>query len=57
MKPGARSFQLWKSCQRKRAYPTKELAYQKGQQVYRCRHCGHWHRSGALAKLNAQLKR
>jgi hypothetical protein len=47
----------WKSCQRKRAYATEAEAIQKGQRHYHCKHCGKWHRSGALAKFINQLER
>jgi hypothetical protein len=50
-------FQLWKSCLRKKAFPTAEAAYQKGQEIYRCRYCGLWHRTGGTLKLLAQLRR
>jgi hypothetical protein len=52
---GARDFQLWKSCQRKRRFATEAEAVQKGQSHYHCKHCGGWHRSGALTKLIVQL--
>jgi hypothetical protein len=52
---GARDFQLWKSCQRKRRYNTEAEAYQKGQSTYHCKHCNGWHRSGALATLISRL--
>lgn len=37
-----------KACERKKAYDTEEEAYQKNQKTYKCKHCGKWHRSGAL---------
>ena len=54
---GARAFQLWKYCQRKRAYESEAEAFQKGQRTYRCKYCGKWHRSGALTKFIVQLSR
>jgi hypothetical protein len=37
-------------------FPTKEAAFQKGQESYRCGYCQQWHRSGALGKLVALVK-
>jgi hypothetical protein len=54
---GARDFQLWKSCTRKTAFETEAAAFQKGQRSYLCRHCGKWHRSGALTKLIVTLSK
>ncbi len=47
----------WRMCERKVKFPTEEAAYQKGQQTYRCRFCGQWHRSGSIAKLTAALRK
>lgn len=55
MNKGRKDFLKWKACERKRAYDTKEDAFQKGQQSYLCRYCGKWHRSGELGKLVARL--
>jgi hypothetical protein len=52
---GAREFRLWKSCIRKKRFATEAEAFQKGQRSYQCRHCGGWHRSGALTKIIVQL--
>lgn len=57
MNKGARDFQRWKACTRKRAFHTEAEAIQKGQRHYRCRYCGFWHRSGALTKLIVNLSR
>ena len=51
------NFHLWKACLRKRQYPTREAAWQKGQEVYRCQHCGQWHRTSGVNKFVAQLRR
>ena len=40
-----------KMCLNKKAYETKEFAYQKGQESYNCKHCGKWHRSGKMTKF------
>ena len=35
-----------KSCERKKQFTTREEALQqKGAKVYKCKFCGHWHRS------------
>jgi len=44
-------------CDDKVRYPTAEAARQKGQDIYFCKHCRHWHRSGAVAQLAARLMR
>ena len=46
-----------RTCERKKAYPTEQAAYQKGQEVYKCPYCHLWHRSGQLARLIAQVRR
>jgi hypothetical protein len=46
-----------KACESKASYETEDEAMQKGQDHYRCRYCGKWHRSGAFRKLVNQLKR
>lgn len=45
-----------KMCVSKKSYETKQLAYQKGQRVYQCPHCGKWHRSGQFARFVKQLQ-
>ena len=45
-----------RSCEDKARFKTKDDAYQKGQEVYKCKFCGGWHRSGALAKTLALSK-
>lgn len=51
-------YQLWKACVRKRAFATQAAAAaQKGMDVYRCQHCGQWHRTSGVNKLVAQLRR
>jgi hypothetical protein len=57
MGKGAREFRRWKMCERKRKYATREEAFQKGQEVYQCKHCGYWHRSGSLASLVAKVSK
>jgi len=51
MGAGATAFHRWKSCERKRAYESAELARQKGQDVYLCQFCGKWHRTSGITKL------
>lgn len=51
------ALRKWKTCTRKRAYPTREAAFQKGQEVYRCRYCRQFHRSGSLSKLVALVRK
>ena len=36
-------------CGDKEAFPTPGAARQKGQDFYRCKHCGLYHRTGQLA--------
>jgi hypothetical protein len=43
-----------RSCESKRRYATKEEAYCKNQEVYRCKYCGGWHRSGVLFRVVRQ---
>ena len=57
MNKGAKDFNRWKACTRKRAFETQAEAFQKGQSCYRCKFCGKWHRSGALTKLIVQLSK
>lgn len=45
------------ACERKVAYDTAEAAYQKGQESYRCKYCGKWHRSGSFSKLLSKVKK
>ena len=45
-----------KACSRKKRYPTEKAAFQKGQRIYECPHCGGWHRSGAFAKFVSKLR-
>jgi Zn-finger protein len=51
------SLRQWKTCTRKKAYPSREAAFQKGQEVYQCRYCHQFHRSGSLSKLVAALQK
>lgn len=44
-------------CINKRRFETEAEAYQKGQRVYKCPHCGGWHRSGKFAELVSVCKR
>lgn len=44
-------------CERKVGYSSAEAARQKGQDVYQCKHCGLWHRTGQLAALLALTRR
>ncbi len=46
-----------KMCLSKRSYETKEEAYQKGQEIYKCKHCGKWHRSGQLSRFMYHLRK
>ena len=45
-----------KMCGNKTAYSTKELAFQKGQTIYKCEYCNKWHRSSQLDRLLKTLK-
>ncbi len=40
-----------KACTNKTAYPTHELAIQKGQSAYKCEYCGFWHRTSKVSKF------
>jgi hypothetical protein len=44
-------------CEKKKAYETREEAHQKGQEVYKCKFCKKWHRSGSLINLLAKTKK
>ena len=46
-----------KACLNKAVFETKDLAYQKNQQSYQCKHCGKWHRSGKMTKFIVQIKK
>lgn len=48
---------LNRACLSKKAFATADEARQPGQDIYRCRHCGQWHRTGAAAALAAVLGR
>lgn len=50
-----RKRQREKGCRNKVAYPTREAASKRGQDVYRCPYGAHYHRSGAAATLAATL--
>jgi hypothetical protein len=41
----------------KRRYETAEAAYQKGQEVYQCRYCYGYHRSGKFGRWLKELER
>ena len=40
-----------KMCDRKVAFNTREDAMIKGADVYKCQHCGRWHRTAAFHTL------
>jgi transposase-like protein len=46
-----------KGCIDKKQFDTEKEAYQKGQDSYKCKHCGKWHRSGRLSKLISTIKK
>ena len=48
---------LRRACTDKVRYATRQEAYQKGQNLYRCKHCDGWHRTGSLATLIYDLKK
>jgi hypothetical protein len=52
---------LRRMCLDKRAYKTKEAAYQKGMKVYLCPHCRKWHRASLVEnyvrKKHVKVKR
>ena len=52
-----RERQRHRMCLVKRRYDSEEAALFPGQRVYQCPCCGGWHRSGAEARLIAELKR
>jgi len=52
------AFHIWKACLRKKQFATREAAAaQPGMAVYRCKHCGQWHRTNGVNKFVAQLRR
>jgi len=51
------AFHIWKACLRKQQFPTREAAFQKGMEVYRCKHCSKWHRTSGVTKFVNQLRR
>lgn len=51
-----RSRAIERGCLNKVTFETEESAYQKGQQYYRCKNCGKWHRSGKLSKFIARIR-
>lgn len=46
-----------KMCLNKRQFETKADAYQKGQESYKCKYCGKYHRSGKTSKFISQIKK
>lgn len=52
-----KAYRKNKACGWKRAYATQEDAFQKGQNVYHCKYCKQWHRTGAMAELIAWVSR
>lgn len=44
-------------CLEKKKYKTEEEAFQKGQRVYLCKYCNHWHRSGSLSRLISKVSK
>jgi hypothetical protein len=51
------SRKMQRACKSKRRYETAEAAYQKGQQVYQCRYCYGFHRSGKFGRWLKELER
>lgn len=51
------ALRKWKTCERKKAFPTREAAFQKGQEIYRCPYCRQFHRTAETAKLIAAIRR
>ncbi len=47
----------FRMCERKVGFPTAEAPRQPGQDIYRCKYCGQWHRTGQLAALLAMARR
>jgi hypothetical protein len=45
MKRAHEKYQKWRSCLSKRKYPSKAAAEDPGSRVYKCRHCGMFHRA------------
>lgn len=46
-----------KMCLSKKQFETEKDAFQKGQAIYKCKHCGKWHRSGKMAKFIVEITR
>lgn len=46
-----------KMCESKVAFKSEEHAFHKNQRIYKCPHCGMWHRSGAFITLVNTLKK
>lgn len=47
----------YKACESKKPFPNREAAQQHGNDVYLCRFCGQWHRTGSIAQLANRLTR
>ena len=45
----------WRGCDRKVTFGTAEAAREGGQDIYRCKYCGNWHRTCAAIALAANL--
>jgi hypothetical protein len=50
-----RRLRKQKMCSQKRAFESAGDARQPGNDIYECPYCHKWHRTGAVAKLAAQL--
>jgi Zn-finger protein len=47
----------FRMCDRKVGYATPDEARQRGQDIYQCKHCHLWHRTGQLASLLALTRK
>lgn len=49
-------YRRFRTCERKKAFNTREEAQCKNQSEYQCPYCGKWHRSGKLTTLVNTIK-
>ncbi len=56
-KAAQRARRKIRMCERKVGFLNAAAARQPGQDIYKCRHCELWHRTGQLASLLALTRR
>lgn len=56
-KAAHREYKKLRACIRKVRFDTADEARRKGQDIYQCKHCGGWHRSGSVYTLANTLLR